>query len=223
MYNLHCHSLLSDGDLLPSEVAARYLAAGYKGIAITDHVDYSNIDFVIKGILEFVKHWPAHSKIKVLPGIELTHVPPEQFKPLAKYARESGIKIIVAHGETIVEPVAIGTNHAALEADIDILAHPGLISDDDIRLAKLRGIYLEVTARKGHRDTNTHIAEHARHLGADIVFNTDGHAPEDIISPEKLIGFGINAGLSMEEIEKINYKVESFFKRILTVGRKEIV
>jgi len=223
MYNLHCHSLLSDGVLLPSEVAARYLAAGYKGIAITDHADYSNIEVVIKGIIEFVKYWPVHSKIKILPGIELTHVPPEQFKPLAKYARENGIKIIVAHGETIVEPVAIGTNHAALEADIDILAHPGLISDDDIRLAKLRNIFLEITARKGHRDANTHIVERVRQLDADMVLNTDGHAPEDIISPEKLISFGINAGLSIEEVEKIDYKVESFFKRLLTVGKKEII
>ncbi|MFA5362653.1 MAG: PHP domain-containing protein, partial [Candidatus Omnitrophota bacterium] len=42
MYNLHCHSLLSDGNLLPSEVAVRYLAQGFKTIAITDHADYSN-------------------------------------------------------------------------------------------------------------------------------------------------------------------------------------
>ena len=84
MYNLHCHSLLSDGVLLPSELAVRYAAAGYKAIAITDHVDYSNIALIIKAILEFTRHWPKNRKIIVLPGIELTHLPPEQFQPLAK-------------------------------------------------------------------------------------------------------------------------------------------
>jgi len=122
MYNLHCHSLLSDGALLPSEVATYYSALGYKVIAITDHVDYSNIEPVVKSILEFTKHWPQDSGIKVLPGVELTHLPLEQLKPLAKYARSAGIKIIVGHGETLVEPVIEGTNRAALEADIDILA-----------------------------------------------------------------------------------------------------
>ena len=149
MYNLHCHSLLSDGELLPSELAVRYAAAGYKAIAITDHADYSNIALITKAILEFTRHWPKNRKIMVLPGIELTHLPPEQFEPLAKYARKEGIKVIIGHGETLVEPVIPGTNHAALEADIDILAHPGLISDTDIKLAKKRGIFLEV--RKSQR------------------------------------------------------------------------
>ena len=114
MFNLHSHSLLSDGVLLPSEVAVRYLALGYKAIAITDHVDYSNIESTVKSILEFTKHWPKDMGIKVFPGVELTHLPLKQFKPLAKYARNKGIKVILAHGETLVEPVIKGTNRAAL-------------------------------------------------------------------------------------------------------------
>src|SRR4030042_6939913 len=125
MYNLHCHSLLSDGVLLPSEVAVRYAAVGYKVIAITDHADYSNIRQLTAAIIEFTKRWPKEINIKVLPGIELTHVPPEQFKPLVKIARDAGIKIIVGHGETLMEPVIKGTNRACLEAGVDILAHPG--------------------------------------------------------------------------------------------------
>ena len=116
MYNLHCHSLLSDGDLLASELAVRFQALGYKAIAITDHADYSNIDTLINSIMQFSRHWPKNSKLKVLPGIELTHLPLEQYKPLAKYAREQGIKIIIGHGETLAEPVIKGTNRACLEA-----------------------------------------------------------------------------------------------------------
>ena len=214
MYNLHCHSLLSDGELLPSELAVRYAAAGYKAIAITDHADYSNIALITKAILEFTRHWPKNRKIIVLPGIELTHLPPEQFQPLAKYARKEGIKVIIGHGETLVEPVISGTNRAALEANIDILAHPGLISDADIKLAKKRGIFLEVTSRHGHSDTNAHVVEHALKLGAKLILNHDSHRPEDIISPEDLINVGLRAGLSQKEIDKIYREVRIYiFKK----------
>jgi histidinol phosphatase-like PHP family hydrolase len=212
MYNLHSHSLLSDGVLLPSEIAMRYLALGYKAIAITDHVDYSNIEPTVKAILEFTRHWPLNSKIKVLPGIELTHLPPNQFKPLTQYARKEGMKVIIGHGETLMEPVEKGVNRAALDAGIDILAHPGLISDSDVKLAKEKGIFLEITSRKGHRDTNAHVVERALKFGAKIILNNDSHAPEDIIAPEELIQVGMNAGLSGKEIDMIFKNVEKFLK-----------
>jgi histidinol phosphatase-like PHP family hydrolase len=152
MYNLHCHSILSDGELLASEIAVRYAAAGYKAIAITDHADYSNIKQAVSGVLAFTRKWPKNSSIIVLPGIELTHLPPEQFKPLAAYARRQGIKVIVAHGETPAEPVIKGTNRAALTADIDILAHPGMITAEDTRLAARKGIFLEITTPRAQRN-----------------------------------------------------------------------
>jgi len=212
MYNLHCHSLLSDGALLPSEVAVRYLDKGYKVIAITDHADYSNIKATVKATVEFCKHWPKDSKIKVLPGIELTHLPLDQFKPLAKFARVEGTKIIVAHGETLVEPMLKGTNRAALEADIDILAHPGLINDQDTLLAKEKGIFLEITSRKGHAETNPHIVEQAKRLGARLVLNNDSHQPQDIITCDQLIYMGLKAGLSRKQIDMIYRDLSDFLK-----------
>jgi histidinol phosphatase-like PHP family hydrolase len=214
MYNLHAHSIFSDGVLLPSEVAVRHMALGYKAIAITDHVDYSNIETTVKAILKFTQHWPKDLKIKVLPGVELTHLPPEQFKPLAKYARAKGISIIVAHGETIVEPVIKGTNRAALEADIDILAHPGLISDADVELAKQRGIFLEITSRQGHCNTNSHVAEKALACGAKLILDTDSHEPEDIIEPSQLTRVALSCGLSEEEIGIIYQATEEFLRKI---------
>jgi histidinol phosphatase-like PHP family hydrolase len=214
MFNLHCHSLLSDGVLLPSEISMRYLHAGYKIIAITDHVDYSNIEFVVKSIVKFTKHWPAKNiPITVLPGIELSHLPPEQFSPLAKYARKKGIKIIVAHGESPVEPVIKGANRAALEADIDILAHPGLITEENVLIAKKKNIFLEITSRRGHSNTNAHVAQLALKVGAKLVLNHDSHTPEDIISPAELVSVGMQAGLTQEQIDLSFKEVESFLKR----------
>lgn len=212
MYDLHTHSLLSDGALLPSEVAVRYLAAGYKVIAISDHSDYSNIEFNIEAILKFTKHWPKSAKITVLPGIELTHLPLEQFKPLAKFARSKGIKVIIGHGETLAEPVLKGTNLAALNSDIDILAHPGLITDEETRLAAKRGIFLEVTTRSGHRDTNAHVIEQALKFGAKLAINNDSHNPEDVLTPEQLKDFAKKAGLDLKHINKVYSDLARFLK-----------
>jgi len=212
MYNLHTHTLLSDGALLPSEVAVRYLSAGYKAIAITDHADYCNIKSAVSAIVDFCKHWPKDSLIKVFPGIELTHLPPEQFKPLTKYARAHGIKIIVAHGETVMEPVIPGTNRAAILSDIDILAHPGKISDEDTQLAAKRGVFLEITSRSGHSETNSHVAAQAKKFGAKLVLNNDSHEPEDIISQQEFDRVGFACGLNQADLDKINEDVERFLK-----------
>lgn len=210
MFDFHCHSLLSDGELLPTELARRYEVAGYKAIAITDHVDTSNIDNVVDAILKFCSTWPKASKLKIFPGIELTHINLSDFKPLAQLARERGIKVIVGHGETLVEPVIKGTNRAALEADIDILAHPGLISELDCRLAAKRRVLLELTSRKGHSLSNGHVAKMAAKFGAKLVLNNDAHLPPDIISPEQLSKVGLGAGLGKDEIEDI-YKNLTIF------------
>lgn len=212
MFDLHTHSLLSDGVLLPSEIAVRYAHLGYRAIAITDHVDYSNIEVVIKGIRNFTQHWPKNSFIKVLPGVELTHLPLNQFKPLAKYARKQGIKIIVAHGETLAEPVIKGTNCAALEADIDILSHPGLITEKDVLLAKKKKIFLEVTTRRGHSKTNSHVVKQALKLKANLILNTDSHKPENIISQGAIIKNAVKAGLNRKDISDIYKNVGRFLK-----------
>ncbi len=210
MYNLHCHSLLSDGDLLPSEVAVRYMVKGYKAIAITDHSDYGNIGSNIQSIVEFSKHWPKNYAIQVFPGVELTHIPLEQFKPLAKLARAKGAKIIVAHGETLVEPMIKGTNRSALEADIDILAHPGKITDDDVKFARDKGVFLEVTTRKGHSLSNAYVIKKAIKFGARLIINTDSHSPDDIISPSKVIAMARKSGLSLKQINNIYKDVARF-------------
>ena len=55
MIDLHTHSLFSDGVLLPAELVRRAEHRGYRVIAITDHVDQSNLDFVVPRISEIAK------------------------------------------------------------------------------------------------------------------------------------------------------------------------
>jgi len=186
MIDLHTHSLLSDGVLVPSELARRAKVAGYKAIAITDHVDYSNIDVVIPALVKAAKVLNAYWDIKVIPGVEITHVPLEVFGKIAKYARKKGARIVVGHGESPVEPVLPGTNRAAILAGVDILAHPGQISEEDAALAKEKGVYLEITARGGHNKTNKHVFDIAQKTGAKLVLNTDSHSPDDLLTEEKI-------------------------------------
>jgi putative hydrolase len=209
-YDLHTHSLLSDGELLPSELARRYEANGFEAVAITDHADFSNLEFLCDSIAKFCRMWPK-GRIKVLPGIELTHLPLEQFKPAAAFARKKGMRVIVAHGETLVEPVYPGTARAALEADIDILSHPGSIREEDVIFAARRGVLLEITARNGHNLGNEHVVILARKHGAKLCLNTDAHTPSDIPTPDLLDKVGLAAGLTPQELIVLDKGVRSHF------------
>ena len=154
-------------------------AAGYKTIAITDHSDCSNLDFILPRIIKACAAITGRGRIRVLPGLELTHVDPSDIAPLAAEAQAMGAKIIIVHGETITEPVPAGTNLAAIEARVDILAHPGLVTEEEARLAAQNGVYLEITTRRGHSLTNGHVARMATKYDAQLVLNNDAHAPAD--------------------------------------------
>lgn len=203
MIDLHTHTFLSDGVLIPSELVRRAIQKGYKAIAITDHADLSNIDFIIPRIVKVCQNLSLSWNMNVIPGIELTHVPPDTIKYLAQQARELGAKLVVVHGETIVEPVAEGTNMAAIEAMVDILAHPGLISIEEARLAKENSVYLEITSRKGHCLTNGHVARMGLNSGARLVINTDSHEPSDLITGEEALKVLIGSGLDSEASQDI--------------------
>ncbi len=202
MIDLHTHTVFSDGELIPTELARRAAVAGYQALAMTDHGDRSNLDLIIPRIARVADDLGSAWGLTVLCGIELTHIPPQQIAAAADEARKLGGKIIVVHGETVVEPVAAGTNHAALEANIDILAHPGLISLDDARLAAERGVHLELTTRKGHSLTNGHVARMALQAGAKLVVNNDAHAPSDLLSPELMSQVALGAGLTAAQADE---------------------
>jgi len=204
MIDLHTHTILSDGELCPAELAQRAKEKGYKALGITDHVDPSNIDSVVSQIVRFCQEVNRLKEgIDLIPGVELTHCPPALIAELADRARKKGARIILVHGETIVEPVEKGTNRAALKADIDILAHPGLISEDEVKLARQRGIFLEISSRKGHCLSNGWVARLCLKYGAKLILNTDTHSPSDLITIDEARKVLQGAGLSPASIETV--------------------
>jgi putative hydrolase len=203
MIDLHTHTFFSDGELVPSELIRRAQAIGYKTLAITDHVDSSNIDLVIPRIVSAIKKIRNYISLEVIPGAEITHVPPEIIPELVKEARHLGAQIVVVHGETLVEPVALGTNMAAIEANADILAHPGLISEEDLLFAKEKGVTLEITARKGHSLSNGYVAKEAMRLGVLLCINTDAHSPSDLITKDFARKILLASGIEENRIESV--------------------
>jgi histidinol phosphatase-like PHP family hydrolase len=213
MIDLHTHSLFSDGELIPAELTRRAAQAGYRAIAITDHADRSMFDLVIPRLLRVTNELGEAWGLTVLTGVELTHIPPGDIAASAEEARALGAQIIVCHGETLVEPVAPGTNRAALEADIDILSHPGLLTAEEARLAAQRGVCLELSARKGHSLSNGHVARMALAHGAMLVVNSDAHAPGDLVPLEMARKVALGAGLSEEQFEQCRRNAEELVER----------
>ena len=201
--DLHVHSILSDGELLPSEIARRAQVLNHEAVAITDHVDASNIDCVGK-IINTVNDIRDNWDIEIIPGAEITHAPVEVIDKLARSARKLGAEIVVVHGETLVEPVIEGTNFTALNCpEVDILAHPGLITVEEVEIARDNDIALEISSRRGHSLANGHVAKLALEIGANMVMDTDTHSPQDLISNETACKFLNGAGIPDKELNKI--------------------
>ncbi len=214
--DFHIHSILSDGVLLPSEIVRRCEAINHKAIAISDHVDFSNVDFVLESLKKVLDNQGEYFPIKLIPGVEITHVPLETLPRLAEYSRKKGAKIVIVHGESPVEPVLPGTNHvaASLKGLVDIIAHPGNISEKDALKAKENGIFLELTSRRGHKKGNKHVAKTAIQARAKLIVSTDSHNPEDFITQEQALKIAKEAGLSDQEaLKTVKDNAEELLKR----------
>ena len=218
MIDLHTHTLLSDGELLPSELARRAESKGYKVIAFTDHVDFSNVENVISSLVRVSERLNRNLRIKTIPGVEITHVNPIDIPVIVQIAKNMGAKLIIVHGETIVEPVAKGTNRKALESEIDILAHPGILSEEDAKIAAEKGIHIEISARKGHSLSNGHIVRLWYEYGFPLILNTDAHSPEDLIDDEFARKIIISSGVKVADVNTVIQNSYILAKSKLDIG-----
>ena len=199
--DLHTHSIYSDGELIPAELVRRAQVLGHEVIAITDHVDMSNVEWVVTNVVKACEL--SEDYCKVIPGVEITHVPPRKIAEVAKKARQYGAKWIVVHGETVTEPVAPGTNRASVEnPDIDVLAHPGFITLEEAQLAKDNGVALEITGRTAHNITNDHVYHMAHEAGAMMVVDTETNQPENLMNDVAAKVVALGAGLTEKEADK---------------------
>lgn len=213
----HSHSLFSDGILLPASLVREAAIRNIKALAITDHADASNIDTVLQPILKFLKAEEKTLELKLIPGIELSYTKPQDIGKYAKLARRYGAKIVIVHGESPVEPLYPGTNHAAVQQKgiVDILAHPGYITREDVELAKKNNIFLELSAKNGHKDGNKHVAKLALEIGAKMLVGSDAHTENSLITQEQALNVCLEAGLTQDQALKVIIdNAEELLKRV---------
>jgi len=196
VFDFHTHTFWSDGELSPMEQARRAVQRGYRVLGLTDHVGVGGVPELIKALKadrEIIeRYWP----ITVVVGVELTHVPAEAIPEAARFALDAGAEIVVLHGETPVEPVPEGSNHAAIISGlVDVIGHPGHITEEDVREAAARDIFLELTSRRGHSLTNGHVARLAQRYGAKMIVNSDTHSPSDLLTSDFQRSVALGAGI----------------------------
>jgi len=187
LYDFHTHTFHSDGILSPIELIRRAFVKGYSAIGITDHVAIGSLGRLIKEISDDCALARNYWDILAIPGVELTHVPPQAISEVAEKAKEMGAWLVVVHGETSAEPVAKGTNLAAVQSpDVDILAHPGLITAEEASLAAQNNVFIELTARRGHSTANAHVASIGQKAKAKLLVSSDAHSENDLLTPNSV-------------------------------------
>ncbi len=204
LYDFHCHTYLSDGELSPVELIRTAFVNGYTAMAITDHGGMGFLEDRFRELRRDVaaatRHWP----IEVFLGVELTHLPPEAIAEAAAGARAAGAQIVVVHGETMVEPVAPGTNAAALRClDVDVLGHPGLLTAEEAQLAAQTGTLVEISARRGHCLSNGLVVRECLAAGARLIVDSDGHAPTDLLTEARARSVALGAGVPEDQLEAV--------------------
>lgn len=202
-FDFHCHTFLTDGRNSATDMWHEAEALGHSVLAVTDHVGTNDPKPILERLREEAKGWEGSSLVPLV-GVEITHVRPDRIPSAVRAARRAGAEVVLVHGETIAEDVYPGTNRAALETgEVDILAHPGLLSVEEAELAKSNGTVLELSARRGHALTNGHVARLARSVGAELVLDSDAHASEELVPAARARSLVTGAGLEGPDLPAV--------------------
>lgn len=216
MIDLHVHTTLGCGSMTPAEAVRYARICGYRAIALTDSVDISTMQPVLERLRPLARSYSLYAGIELFAGVELTHVPPPLIPDAVAEARKLGAQLVLVHGESVSDHVELGTNLAAIEAGVDILAHPGLITVEDATLAAERGVLLEVTTRPDHGLANGHVVAMARRTGATCVINNDARTRHHFVCSEMRRAVALGAGMTPQEKDAAESAARQCVQRLLT-------
>lgn len=201
-YDFHAHSYLTDGQLSPTDMWRHGDRLLHRALALTDHVALEDPKPLLDRLHAEARAWEG-APMTTLVGVEISMVPPRRIADAARAARRAGAEIVIVHGETVVEPVPPGTNRAAIEAtEVDLLAHPGLLTEEEAALARAHETVLELSARRGHSLTNGLVAQRALEAKVDLVVDSDAHSAEQLVPFELAQRIAAGASLSPEHVRR---------------------
>lgn len=204
--DFHSHTTLSDGTLSMEDMVSAAERRGYEVYAITDHARGGDPDYLdtVTAVRDGVERLNGETAIRLLAGVELTDFEPGQIAEAARRVRRAGAQVVVVHGECLVLDVLPGTNAAAARcADVNILAHPGLLSDDDAQAALRHGVYVEISARHGADYANGHVYRVARRHGTGVVVDSDAHDEAGLLSRAKVDALLRGAGAPPAYVRRV--------------------
>ena len=92
MIDLHTHTVLSDGDLVPTELARRAEVLGFRVLGMADHVDTALVESVVPVLVQAAKRPGAGHGDEGDPGRRDHALPARAYRPRgAAGARNSGL------------------------------------------------------------------------------------------------------------------------------------
>jgi len=201
--DFHSHSYLSDGETSATDMWNEAQALAHRALALTDHLSLEDPKPMLARLHQEAKAWEGTGFTPIV-GVELTKIPPRRIAGVARASRKAGAEIVIVHGETIVENVPAGTNHAAIDSGfVDVLAHPGLLDPKDAELAHAQSVVLEISGREGHSLANGHVVRLALEAGADLVVDSDAHDPEHLIPLERARRIALGAGVPEKLLSRV--------------------
>jgi histidinol phosphatase-like PHP family hydrolase len=205
LVDLHCHSTLSDGTLSVAEMVAAAEQRGYHALAITDHVSPGDDHRErAQRVRAEVARFASLTPVQLYAGVEVTEYEPRDIHRIAEEVKAAGAQLVVVHGECLMHFVAPGTNAAAVRSDaVDILAHPGLLSEEDATTASRTGVFLELSGALHHSYANGHVYRVARNANAAVVVDSDAHDAESLLTEQKVNAIVRGAGASASYVQRI--------------------
>jgi histidinol phosphatase-like PHP family hydrolase len=198
---------------------------GYHAYAITDHARNGDPGYrdVVTAVRDEVERLAPQTPVHLFAGVEVTDFEPARIPQVAEEVRRAGAEVVVVHGECLVLDVATGTNAAAVRSPgVDILAHPGLLSEEDAEVAERHGIYVEISARHGADYANGHVYRVARRVGAPIIVNSDAHEEAGLLSHAKVAALVRGAGAPRSYLIKVQDEIATSLVNRLVRRRQRV-
>lgn len=213
MIDFHVH--VGDQALLPSEALRRARLHGYKAVGLVVRADSSTMSQLLPWLLQLSRHYALYSGVEAFAGVELVNVPPPLMPEAVGEARSLGATLVLAHGESMDGVTESGTNLAAIEAGVDILAHPGLLTAEDAALAAERNVLLELTSAPMHSLANAHVAAMAVEYGCGLVFGGNIKGPHDFLTRDIYQGVLRGARITGEALMIFEASQNNLLQRLL--------
>lgn len=201
-FDFHAHTYLTDGRASATDMWSEAIVRGHRLLAITDHVALEDPRPLLDRLRSEARAF-EEGPLLTLVGVELTMVPPRKIAGAARAARTSGAQVVIVHGETLANAVPPGTNRAAVECGlVDVLAHPGFITEEEAELARAHEMALEISGRSLHNATNGHVAKVALAARADLVVDSDAHNTDQLLTYTVAEQVARGAGLTVGEAQR---------------------